>query len=224
MNGADWSSKNALELWTIPDGKKQKVVVQVTSGTNVFEVYLNLYDQYNAAQNPLLVTIPFLSFVGRDDKTAIFDSTNIQKFGLWCNTIVPAGEDPSTYTLTSVLYYDEIKAVTSSAATITFTEIIPNRSPVLGAIGNKTVNEGATLAFTVSASDPDGDAIALSATGLPTGATFDATNGSFSWIPDFIRSGNYTVAFSANDGKLSDSEEIALRTADDRCYQGDETR
>ncbi len=213
MNGANWSSKNALELWTIPDGKKQKVVVQVTSGTNVFEVYLNLYTQYNAAQNPLLVTIPFSSFIGRDDKTAVFDATNIQKFGLWCNTIVPAGEDPSTYAFASVLYYDEIKAVTSSAATITFTEIIPNRSPVLGSIGNKSVDEGATLAFTVTASDPDGDTIALSAAGLPGGATFDATNGSFSWTPDFVGSGSYTVTFNANDGALSDSEEIAITVA-----------
>ena len=50
----------------------------------------------------------------------------------------------------------------------------PNQAPVLAAIGNKTVAENATLTFTVSATDADGDTLTYSATGLPTGATFNA--------------------------------------------------
>lgn len=129
MNGADWSSKNALQLWTISDGKRQRVVIQVTSGSNVFEVYLNNYEQYNYANRPLLVTIPFSSFVGRDNPAAVFDPSNIQSFGLWCNTIVPEGADEDTYTLSSVLYYDSIKAVSSDAQTVTFEEATVYNAP-----------------------------------------------------------------------------------------------
>ena len=44
-----------------------------------------------------------------------------------------------------------------------------NDPPVLAAIGAKSVNEGALLSFGVSATDPNGDAITLTASPLPTG-------------------------------------------------------
>ncbi len=120
MNNADWSSKNALELWTLPDGKNKKVVVQVTSGGNVFEVYLNEYADYQNSTEPMLVTIPFSSFVGRDDKAAVFDKSKIESFGLWCNTITPEGVDVATYKLETTLYYDQIQTVTSDVSKVTF--------------------------------------------------------------------------------------------------------
>jgi hypothetical protein len=43
-----------------------------------------------------------------------------------------------------------------------------NRPPVLGTIGNQTVNEAATLTFTVSATDPDGDTLTYGASNMPT--------------------------------------------------------
>ncbi|WP_010250869.1 glycosyl hydrolase [Acetivibrio cellulolyticus] len=138
MNGADWSSKNAVQLWTIPDGKKQKVVIQVTSGSNVFEVYLNQYADYYGSTEPVLVTIPFSSFVGRDDKTAVFDPANIESFGLWSNTIVPEGEDASTYKLDSALYYDDIKVVTSDVTTVTFKKISTGDEIILGDVNGDT--------------------------------------------------------------------------------------
>lgn len=120
MNNADWSSKNALQLWTRPDGKDKKVVIQVTSGGNVFEVYLNDYDTYKTAKEPILVTIPFSAFVGRDDKNAVFDASKIEGFGLWCNTILPEGADAATYQIESTIYYDQIQTVTSKDTQITF--------------------------------------------------------------------------------------------------------
>jgi mannan endo-1,4-beta-mannosidase len=123
MNNVDWSSKNAIQLWTIPDGKEQKVVVQITSADNVFEVYLNQYNGYIGSTDPVLVTIPFSSFVGRDNKEAVFDSSSIQSFGLWSNAILPAGADPSTFKLDSVLYYDSIKAVKSDVTNVMFNKV-----------------------------------------------------------------------------------------------------
>ena len=58
-----------------------------------------------------------------------------------------------------------------------------NSPPVLTAIGSKTINEGTNLSFTLSATDPDGDSLTYSATGLPSGAIFNAATRTFTWTP-----------------------------------------
>jgi Putative Ig domain/Bacterial Ig domain/FlgD Ig-like domain len=78
-----------------------------------------------------------------------------------------------------------------------------NRPPVLSVPATLSLNEGATASFTLTASDLDGDHVTLSASGLPSGATF-TDNGnntaSFSWTPGSTQSGTYTVTFTGNDG------------------------
>ena len=86
-----------------------------------------------------------------------------------------------------------------------------NHAPVLSAIGNKSVGEGATLTFTVSASDADGDALTYSASNLPSGATFTPSTRTFSWKPASGQCGIYTnVHFEVSDGSLTDSEDITI--------------
>src|SRR5438105_1455086 len=67
--------------------------------------------------------------------------------------------------------------------TITVTEV--NQAPVVGAHGNRSVNEGQLLTFTISATDADvpANALTFSSTGLPTGAVFDSATRTFSWTP-----------------------------------------
>jgi hypothetical protein len=84
-----------------------------------------------------------------------------------------------------------------------------NQSPVLQSIGDKSVNEGTLLTFTLSASDPDGDAITYSAQNLPTGATLSGAT--FSWTPSYAQAGTYQVTFMASDGPAQDSETITIR-------------
>src|SRR3989338_1036520 len=82
-------------------------------------------------------------------------------------------------------------------------------APVLGSVGNKTVNEGQSLSFSVSATDYDGDTLTYSAKGLPTGAAFNGQ--AFSWTPGFNQAGVYSVTFIVRDsGGLNDSETIAI--------------
>jgi hypothetical protein len=86
-----------------------------------------------------------------------------------------------------------------------------DRPPVLSAIGNKAVNEGATLSFAVSASDADGDALTYSASNLPLGATFVAATRTFSWTPGYSQAGVYAnVRFQVSDGKMTDYEDITI--------------
>lgn len=115
---ADWSEGNALEFYTIPEVYGQKVVVQVTAGNQVFEVYLQEYAGYtnNAAKGyPVKVTIPFSAFVGRDNKDAKFDPAAVQSIGLWCNAIA---QDGVTFPLQTTLYYDEMKVVTTDKTVV----------------------------------------------------------------------------------------------------------
>jgi len=83
--------------------------------------------------------------------------------------------------------------------------------PTLAAIGNKSVVEGQNLQFQVTATPTDGDAVTLTASNLPAGATFNATNetGTFQWLAA-SPTGVYSVTFSATDKDGTDEETIAI--------------
>ncbi len=83
-----------------------------------------------------------------------------------------------------------------------------NHPPVLGAIGDKTVDENSPLSFTVTATDADGNQITYSAQNLPAGATF--VGQTFSWTPNYNQAGSYQVTFIASDGKSQDSKTITI--------------
>ncbi len=97
----------------------------------------------------------------------------------------------------------------TDAETFTITVGNINRPPVLNPIGAKTVNEGQLLAFTATASDPDGNALGFTSANLPSGATL-APTGAFSWTPGYTQAGNYSVTIDVSDGALSASETFTI--------------
>jgi len=117
------------------------------------------------------------------------------------HTYNQAGTYIATLTVTDGFLNDDDTVLVTVAA---------NQPPVLDPIGAKTVNEGQTLSFGVSASDPDGDALSFSAAPLPAGATLDSTTGLFSWTPGFDEAGSYEVTFTVSDGLWTDSEVITI--------------
>ena len=123
----------------------------------------------------------------------------------WTPSFTQAGGYSATFTASNAL---------SGSATTAITVNNVDRAPVVAAPASQTVNEGALLSFTVTASDPDGDAIAsLTAAPLPAGATFTAdaanTSGTFSWTPTAGQAGSYSVAFTASNA-LSGSATTAI--------------
>ena len=99
----------------------------------------------------------------------------------------------------------------SETITITVTSVInPNEPPVLDPIGNQSASQGQLLTFTITASDPDSEALTYSASGLPTGATFNPSTKTFTWTPGTTQSGNYLVNFTVSDGSLTDSEDVTI--------------
>jgi hypothetical protein len=98
---------------------------------------------------------------------------------------------------------------------------VGNQPPVLDSIGAQTVDEGDTLKFRISATDPDADSIILSAENRPDNSVFiDSGNGagSFVFTPDTAQAGFYQVAFIASDGVLSDSETVEITVNDVPTY------
>lgn len=88
-----------------------------------------------------------------------------------------------------------------------------NQPPVLDSIGPKVVQEGDTLIFVVTASDPDGDTPTLSATNVPVNATFNDNlngTGTFNFQPVTDQAGIYNVTFKAFDGIQVDSEIVEI--------------
>lgn len=91
------------------------------------------------------------------------------------------------------------------------TETPENHSPVLNPIGNQTVDEGASLQFAVSGTDPDSDPLTYSVSNLPPGASFNPSTGVFSWTPDYTQAGTYSnIVFTVSDGDLSASKAISI--------------
>jgi len=125
-------------------------------------------------------------------------------FGNQTFSWMPDYEQAGAYQVT----FTASDGVAEDSETITITVTNTNRAPVLLAIGDKSVGENGSLGFTISASDPDGDAITYSTPALPAGAAF--INQAFSWAPDFGQVGTYQVTFTVSDGQAQDSETISI--------------
>jgi uncharacterized repeat protein (TIGR01451 family) len=98
--------------------------------------------------------------------------------------------------------------------TITITVGDVDHAPVLESIGDKSVDEGDLLSFTIVASDADGDTISYSAKDLPSGSVLDSASGEFFWTPGNSASGIYSVEFIASSNGLSDNETIIITVKD----------
>jgi hypothetical protein len=78
-----------------------------------------------------------------------------------------------------------------------------NSPPVLIAVAAQTVTVGNALAFTVGATDVDGDTPIFHSISLPAGATLSA-QGAFSW-PSATPAGSYTMTYYASDPDAANS-------------------
>ena len=123
-------------------------------------------------------------------------------------------QGPSTY-IFDVVVSDGVGGSDRKAVTITVAEV--NNAPVLGAVGNKTVDEGTLLTFSATATDSDVPVQALTyslanGTGtVPAGASINPVSGLFTWTPSESQgAGTYTFDVVVSDGVTSDSETITI--------------
>jgi hypothetical protein len=136
---------------------------------------------------------------------AVFNSSS-HNFS-WTPTYSQAGSYPN-------IHFQVSDGSLTASEDITITVNNVNRAPVLTAVGNKTANESSLLSFSVTASDPDGDALTYSASNLPSGAGFNTSTQLFTWTPTHSQIGTYpNVSFQVSDGTLNASENITITVA-----------
>jgi len=124
----------------------------------------------------------------------------------------PSYEDAGEYTLTLTLSDAEL----SVHAEVVVTVRDVNRPPLFRDIPESVeVDEAARLTFTVRASDPDGDRIALhgASDDLPDGWDLSSDNDStatFAWTPGYDDSGEYTLSLTVSDAEFDVTREVAV--------------
>jgi hypothetical protein len=89
----------------------------------------------------------------------------------------------------------------------TFSWIITNtnRPPTLTQPANQTSAEGSAVTLQLSATDPDGDALTYTSTGLPGGLSINASTGVMSGTPTYTSAGTYNVTATVSDSQVSQS-------------------
>ena len=84
-----------------------------------------------------------------------------------------------------------------ATTTVEVQALIP---PTLSVPANQTITATTWINFTITAASLNtGGTVTLSATGLPTGASFNQTTGVFSWKPSSSQTGSYMIIFTAMD-------------------------
>jgi uncharacterized protein (TIGR03437 family) len=117
------------------------------------------------------------------------------------------------------VYADPYAQRRSSNITVQFGEttvneavsVTPASAPILSTPDDIEVVFGQQISFTVSAVDPAGLAVVLSASHLPAGASFDPRTGGFSWTPAQSQQGNHHITFTAtNSATVSSTDQLAI--------------
>jgi hypothetical protein len=141
---------------------------------------------------------------------------------------VKAGAVPGRYTLSLSSYEVEgetqviqVRSVAAGTFTVTGTgggtgggtTPLVSTAPVLAPIGSKSIDEGQTLSFALTATEADGDALSFSVAGAPAGAVLSGAT--FTWIPTFEQAGSYSLVFAVSDGRGgTDSETVQIQVKD----------
>jgi len=175
-------------------------VVNVNRAPEITSVPAGIVNEAQLLQIPLTATDPdsdFLTF-----KTNKSYGTIRGNMFMWTPGYSDAG-----------IHYIEFTASDGSLSASTIAVVMvhnTNMPPKFNSIGTKEVTIGDTLEFTVSASDGDGTPLVYSASGMPSGANFNATSRVFKWAPAASQKGTYSVSFRVSDGTLNDYQTIAV--------------
>jgi uncharacterized protein (TIGR03437 family) len=92
-----------------------------------------------------------------------------------------------------------VQVVFGSASAFNLVILKAAAGPVLSVPKTRFAKFGKAVEFTVSASDANELPVALAATNVPQGASFDAETGRFFWTPEEAHAGTYDVAFTATN-------------------------
>jgi uncharacterized protein (TIGR03437 family) len=171
---------------------------------------------------PLLVADPDVEQTVTVTVTGAAFASIVQVVGVNTLRLAPGANTAGNYTLT-VRAADNQNGATTANVAVT---VVGNRPPVLTVPGTQTGTVGQQLAFNVLATDPDPDqTLALTATGLPSGAAFNQTtanSGRFTWTPSANQTGSFTISFTATDNgnpAMSDTDRVTINVSGTAAQQ-----
>lgn len=174
--------------------KSQENIPPSISGvpsTSVLENFL--YEFVPSASDPDGDALSF-SIVNRP-AWASFNSATGQLQG------TPVAGDVGTTSNIQISVSDGQDSRTLPAFAITVNPV-PNQPPIISGTPASQVTDGASYAFTPSASDPDGDAVSFGVQGRPPWASFNSANGQLAGTPDQGDLGTYdSILITVTDGE-----------------------
>lgn len=191
-------------------------VIDAAGQTDIKEFALSIFTQNQA---PILDPIgnkttgegELLQFVvtasDSDGDNLVFSATNLPSGATFDPQIrtfswIPTFNQSGNYENIEFTVTDNGSPIELDVELITITVGNVNRAPAIDSVAPQEVLEGELVTFTVSAIDPDGNNFTLSALNLPSGASFDAQTGVFSWTPSLSQSGVHVVTFEASDNGI----------------------
>jgi hypothetical protein len=186
-DGVPSAAGAALVNWTINDLNRAPVVA-------------NPGDQANDEND--VVSLPMVA-IDPDGDGLTWDATGLPlglsidtSSGLISGTLTfdSAGIHPVT-----VRALDGGSPTAQGEASFTWTVADVNRSPIVTSPGAQSSAEGDAVSLTISGSDPDGDTLTWSVTGLPGGLGIDPGSGVVSGTIDFTATGSHSVTLRATD-------------------------
>ncbi len=122
-------------------------------------------------------------------------------------------QGPGSYTVTVQASDNGSPSLTSlQSFSVTVGEF--NLPPSLSPIASQSVDEGATVSLTVSATDPDLPATLLTFSlepGAPSGASINQTTGAFTWTTTEAQGpGSYPITVAVSDGSLKATQTFTV--------------
>lgn len=196
---------------------RRTVTLQVTqpSGTRPILLDVMVGPTTPITTDDLALTYSYFSPVGRPQKTA---AIRWYRDGAEVEELADLETVPADQTASGELWSAEVRAsdgIESSRWVPSNTVQIANAAPTIQPLEDLTVTQRDIIEFDVVATDPDGDALAYSATvtGSNAGWQIDPGTGRFTWDTTFALPGAYTAVFTVSDPgtpPLTDSVSMAI--------------
>ena len=127
----------------------------------------------------------------------------------------PADESGFNYFVATVQGDDGHAGTASNVIVLKLEE--GSQTPSIQSVDDQFLTEGDSTTVTVEATDPNGDALTLSASNLPDFASFtddgDGT-GTLTVSPQTDDAGNYDITLSASDGEYTTTQQVSISVAE----------
>jgi hypothetical protein len=204
-----------------PDGQSIRVDGHLVNWTLVTTGVSNRYHVVSARDGRRLSSVagaaPTLAAAGTTGANVEWSLTASQNGWYYLGHPASGLRLQLSYNNTTATATYTLAANTTTGDAVEWRFIVPipetNASPVLASIPAQTVNEGALLAFTASATDADlpANTLAYSLLNAPAGAAIVASTGAFTWTPTEAQGpGSYSFTVRVSDGALTHDQSVSV--------------